>query len=491
MIVGVDIGTGSLKAVVTDAALKVRGKASRSYAPSYPRPGWAEQPPDLWEAALGPAVREALEDACVAPNQVRALGLAGQLDGCIGVDRQGNALTPCLIWVDKRANNDMGDVPAELVLHRNGVVADPSHMAAKMRWLKHNHPSAEDIVRFHQPVSYMVYRLTGANVLDHGHASTTMLYDLAGRCFDPELLAAFGLVHTELPRLAEAYEPAGNLTPEGARLCGLPAGIAVAVGTGDDFSNPLGAGLVAPGRMACCIGTAEVPGAVHSVATIDERALVQTLGYPTGAYFIENPGWLSGGALAWFVQTFGVPDFATLDTVAADVPPGADGVLFLPALGGSTAPEWVASARGCFYGLTPAHGLAHMARAVLEGCAFAMRDIVERLREMGVAADSILLMGGGARSTLWGQIRADLTGITVEVPTHVDTSPIGAAMLAAVAARLQPDLASAAATLGPPIRHHEPCGANRASYDAAYARYRLLFDSLRPMFAMSGATHES
>lgn len=487
MIVGVDIGTGSLKVVVMDTALKVCGKASRGYAASYPRPGWAEQPPNLWEAALGPTVSAALNDASVKPEQVRALGFAGQLDGCIGVDRRGNALTPCLIWVDKRADADMADVPAELVLHRNGVVADPSHMAAKIRWLKRNRADADDIARFHQPVSYMVSRLTGVHVLDHGHASTTMVYDLSKRCFDPELLTVFGIDQTELPSLAEAYEPAGNLTLDGAALSGLPVGTPVAVGTGDDFSNPLGAGLVEPGRMACCVGTAEVPGALHDVATIDHRALVQTLGYPTGAYFIENPGWLSGGALAWFVQTFGVADFATLDTLASDAPPGADGVLFLPALGGTTTPEWVASARGCFYGLTPAHGLAHMARAVLEGCAFAMRDIAERLREMGVATDSILLMGGGARSALWGQIRADLTGITVEIPAHVDTSPIGAAMLASVAAGLQPDLAAAAAMLGPPVHTHEPSSANRARYDDAYASYRLLFDSLKPMFAVTGA----
>ncbi len=487
MIVGVDIGTGSLKAVVTDTTLEVRGKASRGYDTRYPRPGWAEQSPGVWEAALGPTIRAALDDASVKPEQVRALGLAGQLDGCVGADRFGNAVTQCLIWVDKRADSDMGDVPAQLVLHRNGVVADPSHMAAKIRWLKRNHDKADDIATFHQPVSYLVSRLTGAQVLDHGHASTTMVYDLHERRFDPGLLDAFGLSDAELPRLAEAYERAGELNPHGAELAGLPAGTPVAVGTGDDFSNPLGAGLVEPGRMACCIGTAEVTGALHDVAAVDHRALMQTLGYPTGAYFIENPGWLSGGALAWFVETFGIVDFATLDALASEAPPGADGVLFLPALGGATAPEWVASARGCFYGLTPSHGRAHMARALLEGCAFAMRDICERLREMDVATDTILLLGGGARSELWGQIRADLTGIPVEVPAHIDTSPIGAAMLASVAAGLQPNLAAAADLLGSEKRRQEPRGANRPRYDDAYGHYRLLFESLKPMYDVSGA----
>jgi xylulokinase len=157
-------------------------------------------------------------------------------------------------------------------------------------------------------------------------------------------------------------------------------------------------------------------------------------------------------------------------------------VTFLPALSGAMAPEWIASARGCFYGLSAAHGSADLARAVLEGCAFAMRDVLERLQEMGVAAHSILLLGGGARSRLWGQIRADLTGLPVAVPAVVDTSPLGAAMLAAVAAGLQPDLRAAARRVATEATIVAPHAERRGAYDDAYGAYRRLFDSLRPMF---------
>ncbi|MGF1611543.1 MAG: FGGY-family carbohydrate kinase, partial [Kiloniellales bacterium] len=432
VIVGIDIGTQSLKAVVTGRDLRPRGQAAVGYAPSFPRPGWAEQDPALWEQALGKAIAQALAAAGVAPGEVACFGIAGQLDGCLAVDADGRALGPCLIWMDRRASGVLNGFDPGWLRERAGVVLDASHMAAKIRWLKQqkNPPAA----RYHQPVSYLVARLTGASLFDHGLASTTMLYGLRTRDFDDELLAAFGIARGELPAIAEAAAPAGPLSADGARLSGLPEGIPVAVGSGDDFSTPLGGGLVAPGRLACVLGTAEVVGALHAEPLIDRDGLVETHGYVTDSYFIENPGWLSGGALVWLRDTCRLRDFAELDALAAAVPPGAEGLTFLPALSGAMAPEWIASARGSFYGLTPAHGAGHLARAVLEGCAFAMRDVLERLRAMGVALDSILLLGGGARSRLWVQIRADLAGLPVEVPRVVDASPLGAAMLAAVAA---------------------------------------------------------
>ena len=223
-------------------------------------------------------------------------------------------------------------------------------------------------------------------------------------------------------------------------------------------------------------------GALHDRPAIDRRGLVETHGYPGGLFFIENPGWLAGGALAWFIETFRMRDVEELDALAASVPAGSAGVTFLPALSGAMAPEWIASARACFYGLSAAHGSAHLARAVLEGCAFAMRDVLERLLEMGVAIDAIRLLGGGARSALWARIRADLTGLPVELPQIVDTSPLAAAMLAAVAAGVQPSLAAAARLVAGEVGRIEPNSAEKGAYDDAYGAYRNLFLNLRPMF---------
>ncbi|NQV43343.1 MAG: hypothetical protein HQ501_00460 [Rhodospirillales bacterium] len=482
MIVGVDIGTQSLKVAVTDRNLSVLGWAAMPYQPSFPKPGWAEQDPALWENALRPAISHALDVASVSPSDIEAIGIGGQLDGCLAVGENGQPAHSCLIWMDRRAEQQIAELSAGEVLRRTGVILDASHLAAKIRWIKDNLESCNNGHCFHVPVSYIVFRLTGNAVMDHGQASTSMLYSLADKAFDPTLLNMFGITENELPSIAEADDIAGTLTREGAKLTGLPEGIIVAVGTGDDFSTPLGAGVVQPGRLTCVLGTAEVVGALHTSPVIDDKGMVETHAFVGGTFFIENPGWLSGGALEWFRETFRMIDFAELDSLAKNIPPGSEGLTFLPALSGTMAPEWIASARGCFYGLTPAHGNGHMARAVLEGTAFAMRDVIERLNEMSVETQSILLLGGGAKSQLWAKIRADMTGLPVEVPDITDTAPIGSAMLASVAAGVQPDLLAAAKCVDSTSETIMPNRDAMPAYDEAHGNYRKLFNSLQPMF---------
>jgi xylulokinase len=483
MIVGIDIGTQSLKAVVTDARLKVTGEGAIQYRPSYPGPDRVEQNPAIWERALAPAIAAALKQAEVPAGRVAALGICGQLDGCVAVDGSGAPLGPCLIWMDRRAQAEAAEVPSELIRARSGVVRDPSHMGAKIAWLRRHDPRAGGAARFHQPVSYVVERLTGAAVMDHALASTSMLYSLERRSFDPELLDRFGIDASLLPPLGEAQARAGTLTKAGAGLTGLPPGVPVAVGTGDDFSTPLGAGLLAPGTLEVAVGTGEVIGAIADRPIIDEAGLVETNAYPGGRWFLKTPGWLSGGAVVWLNDLLSMQTFQAFDAAAESVKAGSDGLLFLPALTGAMAPEWHAGARGCFYGLTPSHGRGHLARALLEGCAFAMRDVADRLRALGLEANDALLLGGGARSRVWTQMRVDVLGLPGRVAARVDTSPLGAAMLAAVAAEILPDLTAAAALVrAEPAALLDPNPRDAEVYGHAYARYRLLFDSLRPMF---------
>jgi xylulokinase len=275
---------------------------------------------------------------------------------------------------------------------------------------------------------------------------------------------------------------AGGLPRAGAALSGLAEGTPVAVGCGDDFASPLGAGLLDPGGVACVSGTAEVVGALSLTPIIDPEGLVETHEYPGGSWFIENPGWLSGGSLCWFTEVFRMAGFEETSRRAAEAPPGAAGVIFLPALSGSMSPAWVPSARGCFYGMTSAHTAADMARAVLEGCAFAMRDVIERLDALSVPARQVLLMGGGAKSRLWASIRADVCGLTVRRIQDVDTAPVGAAMLASVAAGLQPDLRSCTETVSCDGEDVAPDPTAAAACEKSHRSYRRLFDSLRPMF---------
>ena len=488
MIAGIDLGTQGVKVVLFDKGLKPAGAAFAAFPTRHPKPGWAEQDPADWEQALDLAVRGALREAGAGPARVKAVGVTGQLDGCVAVGEDGRPLHACLIWMDRRASLRLPAGMAARMRAEGGVNPDPGHLAAKARWLSEQAPAggggaAAEAACFHQPVSYLVSRLTGERVWDHGLASISMLYNLARRDYDPGFLEAFGLARSQLPRIAGAQEAAGELDREGARLTGLREGTPVAVGTGDDYASPLGAGLVEPGAAACVSGTAEVVGALSAGPRVDPEGLVETHCYPGGRYFVENPGWLSGGAVSWLAGVCGLPDAESAARRAEEAPPGCDGVLFLPALSGAMAPAWVPAARGAFYGLAPSHGTAHLARAVLEGCAFAMRDVLERLEELAVPVGHLELMGGGARSAVWARIRADVSGLPVMVAREVDTAPLGAAMLAAVAAGLRPDLRACAAVIPAAKDRLEPDPRTAAAYDRAYAGYRRLFECLRPMFA--------
>jgi xylulokinase len=477
-VVGIDLGTQSLKAVACDERLGVIAEYHQPIDTHHRQPGWAEQDPSQWDAALEAALARFPRD------EIRAIGVAGQLDGCVPVDAQARAVAPALIWQDRRAIAEVTRVDPARVHALTGQIADASHMAAKIRWLRARGLRA---VRFHQPVSYLVARMTGAAVMDPSHASTTMLYDLASGAWSPELLAAFEIDPAELPVIRPACAIAGEWN-----------GIPVAVGTGDDFATPLGAGLAGPGPIACVLGTAEVVGGVAARPVLDVRSaravsgggttgaasgidpwhalaepMVETHAYPTGAFFVENPGWLSGGAVKWAVRLLGLSDERELDALAAGAPAGAAGVTFVPALAGAMTPVWRAEARASFHGLTAAHDRAHAARAILEGLAFACRDVVGRLAALGLSADSVLALGGGARSHTWMQLRADALARPHHVAARSDTSAIGAAMIAAVAVGILPDLVTAAALIPPPTATYLPA----TNLDEAYAQYR---DSVQP-----------
>ena len=475
LVVGIDLGTQSCKAYVCDDGLRVRGSGAAPITTVHPRPGEAEQDPRAWERALAPAIGSALAAAGATAHDIAAIAVVGQLDGCVAVDDTGAPLHPALIWQDRRAVAEAARVDARELFAITGQVADAAHLAPKAVWLRARVPAVQ---RFHQPVSYLVERLTGVAVMDPALASTTMLAALATGMWSPRLLAAFAIDARALPAIRPATAIAAGLTRAGARLTGLRAGTPVAVGTGDDFATALGAGLAGPGGpVLASIGTAEVVAALAPTAVLDRATepMVETHAFPAGAYIVENPGWLAGGAIRWATALLRLASDADLDALAAAAPPGADGVTFLPALGGAMTPVWRPHARGTLHGLAASHGPPHVARAVLEGLAFACRDVVDRLAELGLPTDQVLVTGGGSRSVTWTQLRADALGRPHAFTTIADTSALGAAMIAAVAAGLAPDLAVAARRLAPPRAVLAPGSpATCAALADAYGRYQRL-----------------
>ncbi|NVB81390.1 MAG: hypothetical protein HOV81_23540 [Kofleriaceae bacterium] len=488
LVVGVDLGTQSLKAVVCDENLAVLGSHAVPISTAHPAPGGAEQDPRAWDAALAPTIAGALAAAGASAADVAALGFAGQLDGCVAVDASGTPLGPALIWQDRRAVDHVACAAPARLFDLTGQVADASHMAPKIRMLRAEGRAG---ARYHQPTTYLVERVTGAAAIDPAHASTTMLFDLLAGTWSRELLDAYEIDPSQLPALRGTCDVAGTLTTAGAALTGLRSGTPVAVGTGDDFATPLGAGLVGPGPLVCAIGTAEVVGALAAQPVFDRPAsraatdpwraltepMVETHAYPTGAFFVENPGWMSGGAVRWATRMLGLRHDADLDALAATAPPGAGGVTFVPALAGAMTPVWRSDARGTLHGLAASHDRAHVARAVLEGLAFACRDVATRIAALGLPVREALVLGGGGQSRVWTQLRADVLGLPHHVAARTDTCAIGAAMIAAVAAGMHGSLGEAAALAPPPSSSFAPHG-DRGALDEAYARYRRLVEQL-------------
>jgi xylulokinase len=483
-LIGIDVGSQSVKGVLCGPDGRPRATAAHPCSMTHPASGWAEQDPAEWHAGICAVVRTLLATAAIGPSEVACIGLACQVDGVVAVDRELRPLRPAIIWLDKRAVTQAGRLTgalgADAVFQTTGLVADASHTAPKMMWLRDEEPDVfRESALLLAPAAYLLGRLTGRPLQDHANASSSLVYDLARRGWSEPLLEAAGLDPELLAPIAASHEIAGPLLADAAAETGLTTRCLAVVGTGDDHGAALGAGVIEPGPIADVTGTAEPVGTVAPKLVLDSERLLETHAHALdGAILVENPGFVSGGSILWLANVLGAqqPDVISW---AAQAPAGADGVTFLPTLSGATAPRWNHRMRGTFHGLSVNHDRRHLSRAVIEGCVYALRDITTRLHDMGLPGSEIRVVGGGARSALWLQTKADVCGLPVRPVLGPEPTALGAAMLAAVGAGRYPDAAAAArhmALLGE--ERYEPEPDRRACYDESYQRYRQLFDAV-------------
>jgi xylulokinase len=498
LVVGVDVGS---QGTCAQAIAPDGGTAAISYVPhalSYPHPGWAEQDPETWISAVAQALNEVRR--AVAPRPVRAIAFGSQLDGLVAADGGGAAVGPALIWMDRRAAAECERAALEIEPSRlrelTGCNLDPGHVAAKIAWLRGNRPDQHAKARWLLlPGSFVAWRAAGELAVDPSNASSSMLLDLGTRDWSEEACSSFGIEPGLLAPIRPAHEVLGPVAPWLREAAGLPANTLVVLGCGDEMAATLGAGVVEPGAVCDVMGTAEPVCAAMSEPALDPGCVTEAHPHASPElWLLENPGWLSGGAYRWFRDELGASEVARaaatgadvyqlLNDSAATVPAGADGVLWVPALAGATAPEWNSQARAAWFGLTSAHGRSHLARALLEGNAFALQDVLEAMRAAGLEPTELVCVAGGARGELLLQIRADVTGLPVTRPDDVETTARGAAMLAAAGAGLHADVSAAAAAMSSPRCDPVlPDPERRALYADAYARYRRLYAALRPLF---------
>ena len=500
-VIGCDVGSQGTNCALYAADGTLVASSYQAYDLSFPLPGAAEQDPDLWPAAVAGGVRELLDELPEGPSAVKGLSFGSQLDGMVVCGNDARPLRPAMIWMDRRAERQAAAVaekmsPADFY-RRVGANLDSSHAVFKALWVRDEEPELWAMAAtLMSPGTFVLKEIAGPVAVDYSNASSLALLDPRSRKWSPEVLAAVDLPETMLPEVAAATEPISTITTAFSQSTGLDPGTIVAVGCGDEMAATLGAGVFEPGEVCDVVGTAEPVCAASSEPREDPTMLVECHPHADPeAWLLENPGFVSGGNLRWWRDQFapiergaeaeGLGDAYDLLSMEAErVPPGAEGLVFLPCMQGAMAPEWNGAARGVFYGLTLAHSRAHMTRAILEGSAFALRDIVEAMANSGLDVRRLTIVGGGAKGPLWRQIKADVTGLPVRVPTSVETTATGAAILAAVGADIHPTVGAAVeAFVSYRPEEHQPDPGVREAYDEAYVRYRKVYASLKPVFS--------
>jgi xylulokinase len=500
-VIGCDVGSQGTNCALYSADGTLVASSYGPYDLSFPFPGAAEQDAALWPEAVAAGVRELLGSVPEGASAVKGLSFGSQLDGMVVCGSDGRALRPAMIWMDRRAEDQAaaiaGKIAPDAFYRLVGANLDSSHAIFKALWVRDHEPEVWAEARtLMSPGTYVLRAVTGSAVVDYSNASSMALLDPRTRAWSGEALAAVDVDASMLPQVAAATEAIGTVRAPFAEATGLDPSTVVAVGCGDEMAATLGAGVFSPGDVCDVVGTAEPVCAASAEPREDPSMLVECHPHADpDTWLLENPGFVSGGNLRWWRDRFspiersaeeeGLGDaYDLLSREAERVPPASEGVLFLPCMQGAMAPEWNGAARGVFYGLTLAHTRAHMTRAVLEGSAFALRDILDAMRAAGLDVRRLTIVGGGAKGPLWRQIKADVTGLPVRVPTSIETTATGAAILAAVGAGVYADVAAATkefVSFRP--EEHRPDPERAAAYDDAYRRYREVYYALKPTFA--------
>ena len=488
VVLGIDVGTQSAKCVIVDEGGTLLAVGQAGYELLTPRPQWVEQDADAWWHGVVAAVRAALADGKIAPEAVRGIGLTGQMHGVVLLGRDHRPLRPAIIWMDRRSANlcaiVQARVPDQVIARVAANRLSPGFAGASFAWLREVEPRMLDQAAVAlQPKDAIVLRLTGAISTEPSDASATWLYDIEQRAWSDELAAACGISTAILPPVNPSSSVVGTLRAEAAAALGLPQGVPVVAGAADQAALLLGSGVVEAGRGSITLGTGGQMTVVSGVPRIDPARRLNTFCHAVPDRCYTMGAILNGGmALRWWrgvlASSSGMSFEALVDEVI-EVPPGADGLIFVPYLEGERTPHMDPDAFGAFGGLTLRHGRAHMTRAVLEGVAYAFRDCAQALEAAGPVPDHFLIGGGGSQGAAWRQIIASVLGVSLQTVAGREHTALGAAMLAGIGSGMYFDVAQAVARVVRTSPAERAFAADHRVYTAQYARYRALYPALR------------
>ena len=486
---GIDVGTGGTRAVLIDGAGQIVASETIEHIPfASPQTGWAEQDPDDWWRASVAAIRAVLSHHNVTPDSIAAIGLSGQMHGAVLLDADDKLLRPSIIWCDQRSEVQCQQLTEQIGASRLiELTCNPAltgFTLPKILWVKDHEPEHWRRLRsLLLPKDYVRLRLTGDKAIDVADASGTLLLDVSARQWSREMLDAAGINDNVLPRLFESPEITGSVSQSAAELTGLRVGTPVVAGAGDQAAGAVGMGIVKPGSVSATIGTSGVVFAATNNPALDPKGRVHTFCHAIpNRWHVMGVTQGAGLSLRWFRDQFGLAPYDQLTAEAADVPAGADNLLWAPYLMGERTPHLDPNARAALVGLTASHTRAHVVRAILEGVAFSLRDSLEIFRDMNVPVESIRLGGGGARSKLWRQIQADVYAHAVDIVQAEEGAAYGAALLAGVGGGLWKSVDDACADVVRVIDRIEPDAAAVKVLEPLYRSYRELYPALHKVF---------
>lgn len=496
-LLAVDLGTSGCKVAVFDFGGSVKGSWTGGYETYYPHTGYVEQDPKEWWQVAGQGIRTVLEENGINPGQIAAIGVDGTSWACIPVDREGIPLRPAMLWLDRRAQKQadwMKERSGEdRLISVNGNPVDPAYITPKVLWLKENEPDIyKRTYKFLQSNSYLVYKLTGKYSQDYSQGYGFHFFNISKGDWEKDIAHELGIPLDLMAPLYHSHEVVGTVTAEAAQETGLISGIPVVAGGLDAACCTLGAGVINPGQ------TQEQGGQAGGMSIQVDHPLIHPkliLGY----HVIPNQWLLQGGTvggsgtLRWFNEQLGafeqlegkergMSPYEIMDQEAQSISPGSDGLIFLPYMAGERSPIWDSKARGVIFGLSYHKTRAHMIRSIMEGVGFSLLHNLETAEEVGAEVGVLNSVGGAANSQVWTQIKADITGKTIQVPFSDHATSLGAAILAGIGAGVYSSFEEAVSKTVRIQRTHEPDHEAGKVYRAYYKLYLGLYQKLKDSF---------
>lgn len=486
-LLGIDIGTSACKVAIFEKSGNVLAQSNQPYQLYYPHPGWVEQDADEWWSAICDGIQDVLDQSGIAPADIAGVGIDGQSWSAIPVDKAGNALARTPIWMDTRARDICDRVKSEVGFERIFEVAGndflPSYTTPKMLWFKENAPDVfRKTDKFMQSNSYIAMKLTGVMSMDYSQGYGVHFFKMDDCTVDADLAKELGLSADLIPKLCECHDVIGAVTADAAKLTGLAEGTPVVAGGLDAACGTLGAGVFLPGQ------TQEQGGQAGGMSICVDHALahpklILSPHVVPGMWLLQGGTVGGGGTLRWFRQEFGPEQsFDALTALAEPIPAGSEGVIFLPYMAGERSPIWNPDAKGIYYGLGFDKTKGHLVRATLEGVAYSLEHNLRVAAETGAKVGELIAMGGASNSRLWTQIKADVTGKTIKVPTSDTATTLGAAILAGIGVGVYEGFEEAIEETIVITRVQEPDMEAHEQYQKYMQMYLDLSEALTPIY---------